>query len=256
VLVKDIYPGAVSSEPKNLTALDGILYFEALGVNGRELWRSDGTDAGTVEVNDIRPGSGNSFSFYSSLLRVGSRIVFPANDGIHGEELWSSDGSSADTHLVADVAASGGSMPVLTSDQLTESGSLLFFVAATDAVGRELFAVPVAALDDGDGDGLDFAAETAAGTDPFDADSDDDGLQDGAEVNTHGTDPLDADTDGDGFSDGVEIVAGTDPLDPDNFPPAVPLAPPWALGAAAALVLAAGLRARVIHTARRPKRCS
>ena len=35
---------------------------------------------------------------------------------------------------------------------------------------------------DADGDGLDFAAERAVGTDPFDADTDDDGVTDGEEV--------------------------------------------------------------------------
>ena len=68
-----------------------------------------------------------------------------------------------------------------------------------------------------DGDGLDAAAEGAAGTDPLDPDTDDDGLNDGDEVNTHGTDPLDPDTDDDGLSDGDEInIYGTDPLDDDT----------------------------------------
>jgi hypothetical protein len=44
-------------------------------------------------------------------------------------------------------------------------------------------------------------------TDPNNSDSDDDGLDDYAEINGYGTDPNNADTDGDGFSDGVEISA-------------------------------------------------
>ena len=44
-----------------------------------------------------------------------------------------------------------------------------------------------------------------ANTDPNDADSDDDGLNDGDEVNTYGTDPNDADSDDDGFSDSLEV---------------------------------------------------
>jgi hypothetical protein len=67
------------------------------------------------------------------------------------------------------------------------------------------------------------------GTDPLDADSDDDGLTDGFEVNylatppdtyTAGqdTDPLNPDTDGDGFSDGMELAAGHDPLDAGDAP--------------------------------------
>jgi hypothetical protein len=120
----------------------------------------------------------------------------------------------------------------------------VLFAAHTDARGEELFAVPTAALSgassDADLDGLVDEAEAVLGTDPFDADSDDDGLADGAEVNTHATDPLDADTDGDTYSDGIEVLAGTDPLDPDDFPPSVPLSGPWGVGVLAALLLAGG----------------
>lgn len=66
---------------------------------------------------------------------------------------------------------------------------------------------------DMDGDGLTNNEESALGTNPADADSDDDGLSDGDEVNIHNTSPLDADTDGDGLGDGAEIQQyGTDPL--------------------------------------------
>lgn len=48
------------------------------------------------------------------------------------------------------------------------------------------------------------------------ADSDSDGLSDADELNVHGTDPLDADSDDDDHPDGAEIAGGTDPLDPDS----------------------------------------
>jgi MYXO-CTERM domain-containing protein len=58
---------------------------------------------------------------------------------------------------------------------------------------------------DSDGDGLEDTREREIGTDPFDADSDDDGIDDGTEVTGMlGTDPLDADTDDDGLGDGLE----------------------------------------------------
>ncbi len=67
---------------------------------------------------------------------------------------------------------------------------------------------------DRDGDGLDNRREVALGTDPFDPDSDDDGLLDGEEVGVgrggRPTDPLDADTDDDGIADGEEVTLGRD----------------------------------------------
>ncbi len=59
---------------------------------------------------------------------------------------------------------------------------------------------------DTDNDGLnDGTEETAAGTSPTLADTDGDGLKDGDEVNTYHTLPLVKDTDGDGQSDGGEV---------------------------------------------------
>jgi hypothetical protein len=69
---------------------------------------------------------------------------------------------------------------------------------------------------DRDGDGLGDCDERSAGTDVADADTDDDGLTDGDEVNTHGTNPLVADSDDDGLGDGTEVALGTDPLDSDS----------------------------------------
>ena len=40
------------------------LFLASDGVTGSELWKSDGTEAGTVNVKEIFPGSG--FSFCSS----------------------------------------------------------------------------------------------------------------------------------------------------------------------------------------------
>jgi hypothetical protein len=64
---------------------------------------------------------------------------------------------------------------------------------------------------DSDGDGLLDGEGSRYGTDPQAADTDRDGLGDGAEVRMHGTNPLLRDTDGDGMSDGQELAAGTDP---------------------------------------------
>lgn len=71
------------------------------------------------------------------------------------------------------------------------------------------------------GDVSDFSAPLSlgyrfgTGTDPRRADTDDDGLMDGAEFGA-GTDPWDSDCDRDGLPDGDEIAAETDPLDADS----------------------------------------
>jgi hypothetical protein len=49
-----------------------------------------------------------------------------------------------------------------------------------------------------------------------DMDSDNDGLWDEEEINIFGTDPYNADTDGDGVPDGLEVDNGTDPTIPDH----------------------------------------
>ncbi|WP_318570741.1 vWA domain-containing protein [Salinigranum marinum] len=72
------------------------------------------------------------------------------------------------------------------------------------------------AADDLDGDGLSTGDERARGTEIGTTDTDDDGLRDGPEVNTHGTDPTDEDTDSDGVPDGDEVALGSDPLSRDT----------------------------------------
>ncbi|MFT5191079.1 MAG: hypothetical protein ACI957_004117, partial [Verrucomicrobiales bacterium] len=58
---------------------------------------------------------------------------------------------------------------------------------------------------DSDDDGLDNHQEFAFGSDPDNKDSDGDGLEDGAEANTHGSNPSLRDSDGDGLDDPDEV---------------------------------------------------
>ncbi len=71
---------------------------------------------------------------------------------------------------------------------------------------------PADAALDPDGDLLDNLGEFVAGTDISDADTDDDFLVDGYELNTTGTNPLTYDTDGDEMPDAYEILRGLDAL--------------------------------------------
>ncbi|MEZ6088087.1 MAG: hypothetical protein R3C05_08705 [Pirellulaceae bacterium] len=105
VMVKDINPfgdGVDGLIIDGVSHIDGTLYFSATdGVNGVELWKSDGTETGTVLVKDIFPGGDESFP--SNLTIVGDELYFNADDGVHGHELWKSDGTEAGTELVKDL---------------------------------------------------------------------------------------------------------------------------------------------------------
>ncbi len=46
-LVKDCKPGNTSNFPTELSKADSLVYFRGGGTVARELWRSDGTEAGT-----------------------------------------------------------------------------------------------------------------------------------------------------------------------------------------------------------------
>ncbi|MCZ8199853.1 MULTISPECIES: ELWxxDGT repeat protein [unclassified Microcystis] len=115
--------------------MGNTLFFTANdSVNGRELWKSDGTEAGTVLVKDIFPGFYRLYP--SSLTAVGNTLFFTTNDDNEGFELWKSDGTAAGTVLVADINP-GGSSP--NPRNLTAVGNTLFFTADDDVNGTELW---------------------------------------------------------------------------------------------------------------------
>ncbi len=103
-IVKDIRSGPGSSWEiymSEIVRVGEIAYFGARTVSeGLELWRSDGTEAGTWMVKDINPGITASSPWY--FVAGGDEVYFLADDGAHGEELWRSDGTADGTLLVLD----------------------------------------------------------------------------------------------------------------------------------------------------------
>jgi ELWxxDGT repeat protein len=113
-----------------LTDVGGTLFFKASG-DGSELWKSDGTAAGTEMVKNINPAySGNNPSL---LTNVGGTLFFTADDGTNGYELWKSDGSATGTVMVKDINPAGSG-----PEYLTNVGGTLFF-RADDGNGKELW---------------------------------------------------------------------------------------------------------------------
>jgi ELWxxDGT repeat protein len=103
-LVKDIVDGPTSSEIAQLTNLDGVLLFT---VQGEQLWRSDGTLAGTYQLTDAEFGS-----YPSGSLTGGSNTAFVIANGVAyfaartteiGTALWRTDGTPAGTFQVKDI---------------------------------------------------------------------------------------------------------------------------------------------------------
>jgi ELWxxDGT repeat protein len=104
-IVKNIRPGRKSSFvgfDTGMVDLAGTLIFDASdGVHGDELWRSDGTTAGTAMVKNInKKQNGKASSYPVVLTPAGSDAFFAADDGIHGFELWTSDGTRPGTTIV------------------------------------------------------------------------------------------------------------------------------------------------------------
>jgi len=69
---------------------------------------------------------------------------------------------------------------------------------------------------DRDEDGINDPLESRLGFDPFNPDSDADGLSDGDEFNMYNTNPLSRDSDNDGMDDAWEVEYNLNPLDDDT----------------------------------------
>src|SRR5215207_6784822 len=130
-LVRDINTSGDSS-PEQLVDVDGTLYFTADdGINGLELWKSDG--GGTAMVADINLGPDGSEP--TGLVDVAGTLFFAADDG-DGRELWKSDGTSDGTQIVEDIDPDpgAGSSPEL----LTDVEGTLYFSADDGVHGLEV----------------------------------------------------------------------------------------------------------------------
>ena len=99
---------------------------------GDELWKTDGTIAGTVLVKDLLVGSGNSDP--RDFVEFNGEFFFAAED-TDGYNLWKTDGTTEGTVLVANPNATGDSEVA----NLYSDGTNLYFIADNGTDGIELW---------------------------------------------------------------------------------------------------------------------
>jgi Tol biopolymer transport system component len=211
-----------SSAQPSLSADGTVVAFESTAIN---LDPGDGSIRLDVYVKDLVSGDvtlasgGHTFvsdHFRSSLSADGTRVAFEVClgcDFVIGPfpEVFVKDLLTGDT-IVASTADDetrgndSSSRPSLSADGTT----VAFDSVATnlDPAGADglvdVYVKDLVSPADTDGDGLPDVGEVEIGTDPFDPDTDGDGVADGADP-----DPLDPDADGDGTSDGIDALGDT-----------------------------------------------
>ena len=125
--VKDINPGQDGSNPHTFVNANGTVFFVA---NSNELWKSDGTEAGTQRVQtfvQIRTGDGER------PVALGNEVVFKAESWSgFGRELWVTDGTTTTQFQTCSGSCDGEPYG------LTVSGNRVFF-RAYDGSDTELY---------------------------------------------------------------------------------------------------------------------
>ena len=132
-----------SSTPDHFVFGDTLAYFTARTIaTGSEIWRTDGTNAGTFLLRDIVPGPESRVGVYPNMLTVVGDTAFFRVTSPHGGDakLWKSDGTSAGTQI---VSMSDGS-DVVQPDSITGGDGFVYFTAI-DNSGRNLYRLSSAA---------------------------------------------------------------------------------------------------------------
>ncbi|MDC0197131.1 putative Ig domain-containing protein, partial [Marine Group III euryarchaeote] len=142
--VKNIWPDGTSNVRSIVSNLDATrqtpnkfaimgdnLYFTAKDTctSSRclNLWKSDGTEDGTVRITDFEDEDDTTLMMNSVGGVVGeSKMVFVVDTEEYGEELWVTDGTTEGTHLVKDINPDGDSE---IYSAVAGSGDIFYFGA-------------------------------------------------------------------------------------------------------------------------------
>ncbi len=148
-MVKDIYPGATSSNVSYITRFNDKVVFQAVANDddGAELWISDGTEAGTYMLMDINLLGDSEPAGFTQLDE--NRFIFAARDfesDTYGDVpqrwLWISDGTEEGTRLLKDCKVIYPGAASANDDvHFVRVGRKVFFKADTkdEKYGEELW---------------------------------------------------------------------------------------------------------------------
>lgn len=127
-MVEDIYPGSWSSLKAfdyYMINLNGVLIFEADDpVNGPSLWKSDGTELGTFNLN-------SSSSAPNNFITIGKFVYYDAFDIDNGFQIWRTDGTPLGTSLLKTLDPASNAEPYLNEPMEDMDGTLYFSASDT-----------------------------------------------------------------------------------------------------------------------------
>ena len=139
--LKDISTASqfASSSPTGFNEVGGKVIFAAAvsGTTGKELYITDGTEAGTKLLKDINPGTASSNPAKFTLLN--GKLYFFANGGSNDAQIWETDGTAEGTKL--SLRLNPGSTNFFLSEMIVKDNSLFVSAKLGVSPGQELYRV-------------------------------------------------------------------------------------------------------------------
>lgn len=129
--IQDLNPGKPSSSPFSIIEFNGKAAFVASVASVSNVFVSDGTSSGTVQLTSFTLDAVNA----DNLTNYNGVLVFRGLDPVAGSEPFTSDGTPAGTGLLRDIQPSGDSNP----QNFSVVGNLLYFSADDGTAGHELW---------------------------------------------------------------------------------------------------------------------
>ena len=132
------YPGTSFGDPKNFIEFNNLIYYSAKSgplSSNTELWRTDGTQAGTIQVADINPGLGGSSP--DNFIEFNGYLYFTAGIfGVSGREMYRTNGTV--TELFKEFRP-GPDQGMDSSNQFVILNNKLYFFAYDNEFGADLW---------------------------------------------------------------------------------------------------------------------